>query len=274
MNRVNVLQAKLKGLNLPGTRRAVAGGKNAWSAAFGAAKAAYERGDYREAGTLFSKAQRLMHAGGSGDVRIEAEALASVATIAAETVDMELAKRARSTYEKMEWPASLRAERFAAVSALRAIALLEGDSSGAFFAAREAVYLAPVPRSKPLRETQLAAVCRMLGDLGSERLQLRRAWELLRPHNAKQFDPVLCYAYAALRRRRRESSRPTLARRWRRTDRSLRRHLPRSIRGSKPSVPSLPRASLLQRAIVPAPFATIARPSPPGNVSASTCERS
>jgi DNA-binding CsgD family transcriptional regulator len=153
------------------------------------------QGRYREAGTLFSRAQRRMNASGKVDARFDAVTVASLATIGAETVDLDLAKRARAAYEKMEWPPSLTAERFAAAGALRTIALLEGDLTSAFFAAREGVSLAPTAALEAVAETQLAAVGRMLGDLGSERLQLRRAWDVLRTMRAETFDPILAYAY-------------------------------------------------------------------------------
>jgi len=138
------------------------------------------RGGYHAASTSFLKALRRIGSSESSDRRLFATSVSGLATIAAETADLELAKRARSAFEKAEWPASLAAERVCALAAFRTLALLEGDVSAAYFFAREAAALAPSPALSVVAETDSAAVGRILGDLGSERLQLRRAWDILR----------------------------------------------------------------------------------------------
>ncbi len=156
-----------------------------------------EQGAFREAGAAFAKAQRRTSASGVTDLRFDAETLASLATIAAETVDLELAKRARASYEKMEWPPVLAPERYAVLEALRTIALLEGDLAGAFFAARDAATLELGPAAQALAETRLAATARLLGDFGTERIVLRRAWEMLRSLRPDRFERSSAYALAA-----------------------------------------------------------------------------
>jgi DNA-binding CsgD family transcriptional regulator len=155
-----------------------------------------ERGAYSAAAANFSKALRRSNATDSNEVRVHATALAALATIAAETADVELAKRVRAAYPKARWPQSVAAEHVAALSALRTLALLDGDTTGAYFLAREATAVASTPARSALAETHLAAIARILGDLGIERLQLGRAWDILRAARGLENDRSTAHAFA------------------------------------------------------------------------------
>jgi len=141
---------------------------------------AFKRRRFADAGGHYAAALRRYTASGEVDVRLEAEIVSKLASVASSTVELRLLERARKASEKLGWTKDLAAFEFRAQSALRLGALLEGDVAGAFFAARRAVAVAPGPAEAALAETNAAAASRLLGDAGAERLQLRRAWETLR----------------------------------------------------------------------------------------------
>ena len=111
--------------------------------------------------------------------RDEAQKLSELATSAAETVDLRHAERIRATYDRFTWTQPLAAERFTALTSLRLLAMLQGDLTQAFVAARDAAVLAPRPALAAIGETNAAAASRLLGDAAGERIQLERAWDAL-----------------------------------------------------------------------------------------------
>jgi len=120
--------------------------------------------------------------------RGDSENLGELTTATAESVDLRQADRLRKTYEKTSWTPGQAAERFATLVALRQLAMLDGDLGSAFFLSRDAVAAAPRPALAALAETNAAAASRLIGDAGAERLQLRRAWDILRSERWREGD--------------------------------------------------------------------------------------
>jgi DNA-binding CsgD family transcriptional regulator len=141
---------------------------------------AIKRERYSDAAGHFSSALRKIQASPEVDVRLEAEIVGALAGVASETVDMRLAERARKAYDRLAWTSHLDTLHFRAIDALRLTSLLEGDLSAAYFASRAATELELAPGMAALGEINAAVVSRLLGDANAERLQLRRAWEMLR----------------------------------------------------------------------------------------------
>jgi DNA-binding CsgD family transcriptional regulator len=141
---------------------------------------ATKRERFGEAGTHFASALRHQQGMEKPDFRIEAYTLNGLAIVASETIDLRLAERVRKGYERIAWTTGLGAIHFSTLASLRNLALLEGDLTGAFFLSRAAIAVAPRIAFTAFGETNAAVMSRLLGDRGAERLQLQRAWDILR----------------------------------------------------------------------------------------------
>jgi DNA-binding CsgD family transcriptional regulator len=139
-----------------------------------------KRERYARAGTHYMEVLRRLKALGTYNLRLFATALYGAANVAAETIDLALGKRVRKLYDEFVWPQQLGMERFNTLGSLRLLALLEGDLDDAWALAREAAVRAPSAPYAAIGEAIAAATSRLLGDERSTRLQLRRAWEIIR----------------------------------------------------------------------------------------------
>jgi len=136
-----------------------------------------------EAGAHFAASLKAFDAQGEeADARMKARSLSGAAMMARDTVDLKLGRRVRHAYETMRWSDEQRKDRFSTLATVSFLWLLEGDVGKAWFAARDAAAMAPTPARSAFAEANAAAVSRLLGDDGAFRLQLARAWELLRAH--------------------------------------------------------------------------------------------
>jgi DNA-binding CsgD family transcriptional regulator len=113
------------------------------------------------------------------DVRLRARMIHALGVVASETIDLKLGQRVRREFEALEWPATLGIERFNTRTALRFLALLEGDVERAWILSRDAVVLAPNPAYAAIGETNAAVASRLLGDVRAAELQASRAWDIL-----------------------------------------------------------------------------------------------
>ena len=138
-----------------------------------------KRERYADAFAQFSTALRKLQSSGETDVALEARALAGLASVAVETVDMRALERIRKAFVRIPWTSALRAERFALLTSMRYASLLENDLRAAFFEAREAASVAPVPAAVALAEVHAGATSAMLGDRNAEKLHFARSWNVL-----------------------------------------------------------------------------------------------
>jgi DNA-binding CsgD family transcriptional regulator len=120
-----------------------------------------------------------LNASGRDDLRLRARLIHVLGIVASETIDLKLGQRVRREFEALEWPSSLGIERFNAVTALRYLALLEGDVERAWILSREAVVTAPNAAYAAIGETNAAVASRLLGDVRAAELQASRAWDIL-----------------------------------------------------------------------------------------------
>lgn len=142
----------------------------------------------RLAGTRFMAALSHLRESGTVDVRLQARLVHAAAIVASETVDLRMGRRVRREYETLSWSGSLRVEQFNALTCLRYLALLEGDIERAWLLSREAIAVAAQPAYAAIAETNAAVASRLLGDEHAHRLQLRRAWDIIRAERWGQAD--------------------------------------------------------------------------------------
>ncbi len=135
---------------------------------------------FAEAATQFGAALRKLAASGETELALEARALAGLAFVAAETVDMRALERVRKASAKLPALEGLRAERFAILSNLWFASLLENDLGAAHFTAREAALVAPTPAARAIADVDAAITSNLLGDRNAYALLLDSAWATLR----------------------------------------------------------------------------------------------
>lgn len=135
---------------------------------------------FAAAGRRFLAALDALRASGSVDLRLQARLIHAASVVASETINLRAGRRVQREYESMPWPPSLNVERFNTLTCLRFLSLLEGDLPRAWFASRDAAAIAPAPAYTAIGETNAAVASRLLGDRATARLQLARAWEILR----------------------------------------------------------------------------------------------
>ena len=136
---------------------------------------------YRAAAAHFGRALTAMKEP-DDDPRLSARNIHGALMIASDVIDLRLGRRARDAYVRLapSWPATLHVERFNIERCLRNLALLEGDLSSAFAAARAATAHVPTPAFAALAEIYGAELSRILGDRVARDIQLRRAWSSIR----------------------------------------------------------------------------------------------
>jgi len=140
----------------------------------------HERFD--RAAATFESAIAALDRSGSINELLRARVTCALVEIATETVDLALGCRAREAVAAVRWTSGLRNERVSTLVALRDLALLEGRLDEAWLLAREATGVASDGPAAVLAETGAALMDCIIGDTRGARLQLDRAYRLLRAH--------------------------------------------------------------------------------------------
>ena len=135
---------------------------------------------FEAAGATYVAAIDRLAASGETDVRLHARLVHSAAIVASETADLALGERLRAEYDAVAWTASLADARFDTLQCLRFLALLRGDLADASILARDAIAYATREAFVAIGETNAAVTSRLLGDERAWRIQLERAWDVLR----------------------------------------------------------------------------------------------
>jgi DNA-binding CsgD family transcriptional regulator/tetratricopeptide (TPR) repeat protein len=135
---------------------------------------------FEPAGRTFLAAIDTLRATGRIDARFHARALHAVASVASETMDLPLGERAVAEYARVAWTDSLRVERFDTLQYLRFHLMQKGELEAASIAARDAIAFATREAFVAIGETNAAVSSRLIGEDRSWRIQLERAWNVLR----------------------------------------------------------------------------------------------
>lgn len=139
-----------------------------------------KRERFRAAGAQFMRALDALEQSEIVDLRLQGRLIHAAGIVASETIDLDMGRRVRNEFEAMPWPAALAIERFNAVTCLRFLSLLEGDVNGAWLASRDAAGSAPPGAYAAIAETNAAGASILIGDQAGARIELERAWEILR----------------------------------------------------------------------------------------------
>jgi DNA-binding CsgD family transcriptional regulator len=141
---------------------------------------AVRRERYAEAGALYAEALDFARASARPDIRFLATLIHAAGIVASETIEPALGERVAKEYRELPWTESIRDVRFETLGCLRFLELLRGNFEEAWIVARDAIAFASSPAFVAIAETNAAVASRVLGDDRLSRVQLARAWTVLR----------------------------------------------------------------------------------------------
>lgn len=156
---------------------------------------------FERAAANFEAAVAALDRSGTVNELLRARIAWVLVTIAVETLDLALGRRARVVVASVRWTSGLRNERVGTLVALRDLALLEGRLDEAWLLAREATGVASEGPAAVVAETGAALMDGIIGDARGARLQLERAYRLLRAHrwrSATADEAVALASFAAV----------------------------------------------------------------------------